>query len=302
MYPVHDNDRRNGSNCPVLMISSENWSLTKHQAPFRKDFKENTIKKSINKLHHHNHHHHHHSHQHQHHVNHNSHSNNHNSHNNSNSHNSHSINSSFYHPFLVTILGSDHLNYCDMVYLTSPILMTRDNYLGKTNPYQLLLAKDYLILRFFAASSFITQSTIHKNNNMNDQLTKDLKKVDSNELSPLHNQPDNISSIEISVSPQSSSSSSSFSTSYSPISVNQNETTDVERLFHYCHISSSSIPSNQSSSISSKTNDIYDWSVIEDIPENIHQYLVKNLVDESSLPHCFDDTYFNQLTNNQETI
>lgn len=278
MYPVHDNDRRNGSNCPVLMISSENWSLTKHQAPFRKDFKENTIKKSINKLHHHQHH--------QHHV----------------DHNSHSINSSFYHPFLVTILGSDHLNYCDMVYLTSPILMTRDNYLGKTNPYQLLLAKDYLILRFFTASSFITQSKIHKNN-MNGQLTKDLKKVDSNELSPLHTQPDNISSIEISASPQSSlSSSSSFSTSYSPISVNQNEITDVERLFHYCHISSSSIPSNKSPSISSKSNDIYDWSIVEEIPKNIHQYLVKNLVDESSLPHCFDDAYFNQLTNNQEII
>lgn len=274
MYPVHDNDRRNGSNCPVLMISSEHWTFTKYQAAFRKDFKQNTIKKIISKL-----------------TNQNLIKNQNDDSNDNSEYNkdkndytniNHNYNKyhdnehhSFYHPFSVTILGSDHLNYCDMVYLTSPILMTRDNYLGSTNPYKLSLAKDYLILHFFVASSLIQSSSINSNSN----------KI---KLNPIHStQPDLSSVDEISSS--------------SPLSVSENEITDVERLFRYCHISSHHSPlnnnsnSNNNNSDNSDNND-YDWSTIEPIPQSIHDYLVDNLVDESSLPHCFDHEVYDRIT------
>ena len=290
MYPVPDDDRRNGSHCPVLMISSEHWSLTKHQAPFRKDFKHHTMKKlqSIKKISNENHsqsqhQHHHHQQQQQHHF------------------------SSLFHPFSVTILGSDHLNYCDMLYLSSPILMTRSNYLGTTNPYELNLAKNHLILRFFAASSHLIHSTKQQiqstqNHQLNSQ-SNNLMKLDTNELSPLHLQikSPNHSQLEISSSHNeevpSHTPNQSITTSYSPLSINQSESSDVERLFRYCHISSTKSPQNSSPNFDLTNNSL----IIEQIPEHIRQYLVNSLVDESSLPHCFDDEYFNQI-NNQDNI
>lgn len=223
MYPLDDEDRRHGSNCPILMISSEHWNLTKHQAPFRKDLKLSTIDKLTQSK---------------------------------STHHSHHLDS-FRHPFVVTILGSDHLNYCDMMYLSSPLLMTRPNYLGKTNPYHFAAAKDHLILRFFTASSDIS----------------DLP-VNPFEASPLYGETVTQSNVN--------------SSSGSPQSiVPPADQTDVSRLFQYCQISPKSSSGKQQQY----------WMNIEPIPLYLVRYLESNLADESSLPHCYDDEYFNQITN-----
>lgn len=238
MYPLGDDDRRKGSNCPILMISSEHWNLTKHQAPFRKDLKDNTIQKRAQE--------------------------------NEGSHHSHHFDS-FHHPFVVTILGSDHLNYCDMVYLTSPLLMTRANYLGKTNPYHFSVSKDHLILRFFTASmdhNFAPYPS-PKQEAIVDQHCQDLQ-----ETSPLHAEE---------ISTTSSPHTVTISTGHVEWSHK-----DVDRLFHYCNIlknghkSSPGVPQSH-------------WSTIEPIPDPVVRYLELNLVDESSLPHCYDDEFFNQI-------
>jgi hypothetical protein len=242
MYPLGDDDRRKGSNCPILMISSEHWNLTKHQAPFRKDLKQNTIQKRTQEL--------------------------------EGSHHTHHLDS-FHHPFVVTILGSDHLNYCDMVYLTSPLLMTRANYLGKTNPYHFSVAKDHLVLRFFIASTGHDLPLQH-------ETTVDHDSKDLQETSPLHNEHEG-TSTRLSSSPHSV-------TITGPVTSHK----DVDRLFHYCQI-----PMNDDKTLSPAV-DLSQWSTIEPIPKSIVSYLERNLVDESSLPHCYDDEFFNQI--NQQLV
>lgn len=225
MYPLDDEDRKRGSNCPILMVSSEHWNLTKHQAPFRKDFKQNTIEKlTQSSLTHHSHHF-----------------------------------DYFRHPFVVTMLDSDHLNYCDMMYLSSPLLMTRANYLGKTNPYHFAAAKDHLILRFFHASSYSRRKLSHPSNDPPSDVL---------ETSPLHTNPP-LSGLD---SPHSV--------------VHPANQSDVKRLVHYCQISPSDSSSQQ---------DPY-WTEIESIPNYLINYIHTNLADESSLPHCYDDEYFNQIS------
>jgi hypothetical protein len=240
MYPLGDADRRKGSNCPILMISSEHWNLTKHQAPFRKDLKDNTIQKLTQFDGSHQPHHAHHL-------------------------------ESFRHPFVVTILGSDHLNYCDMVYLSSPLLMTRANYLGSTNPYHFSVAKDHLVLRFFIASA----SSI-RHPSPTDPPLSPKHKADSQDLletSPLHNEEGMSSPHSITIMER----------------IHGDSHLDVERLFRYCNISKNTKMDHGPSL------DLSLWSAVEPIPESLVSYLERNLVDESSLPHCYDDEFFNQV-------
>jgi hypothetical protein len=244
MYPLGDEDRRRGSHCPVLMISSEHWNLTKHQAPFRKDFKQNTIQK-LSKS----------------------------------SEDSPLVDPhSHRHPLAVTVLDSDHLNYCDMVYLSSPLLMTRTNYLGKTNPYTFSVAKDHLILRFFhasASSSSIPPADLSSSSSITLPSSSD---QDQQETSPLHHEP----------SPAVLKSASSHHPSPHSV-VHPEEHVDVERLFRYCHLPRHNPPASLSS------DPRWSSSRVEPIPDDVVQYLETSLVDESSLPHCYDDEYFNKI-------
>lgn len=127
MYCVPDRVREKGCKAPLMMVSSELWDKAKFQAPFRAD-----LASRSSMLHH----------------------------QSGQRGGSDGAGSDI---FNVTLLGSDHQNYCDTFQLASKTLLGKQNFLGTIDLFLMLEIRDNLILQFM--KKFESNSKMNANNN-----------------------------------------------------------------------------------------------------------------------------------------
>jgi hypothetical protein len=247
-----------GSHCPLLMVSSEHWDLAKYQAPFRKDLATNTspAKKQSDE-----------------------------------GSGSSSIGSIGKNCFTVTIRGTGHLNFCDMHLMASPLVMKLGNKLGPADPLLFNEAMNHLLLRFFTATGASNDMINIADDSLSDteRLLKFLGMrgavsgaVPSDEV--LADQESGIDNALLkAIGGQQSYSYQQQSQVDGSVLV-ADGTVDVKIE------ESSAVESNKSG-----VKVVSFFKDIQALPESVEKFIVSSMADESSLAHCYDDTYFKML-------
>ena len=169
--------------------------------------------------------------------------------------------------FVLTALGTDHLNYCDMHMIASPVLLRAPSQCGPVDPLLFSDALNELVMRFFTAAC--SDEAVTRADFFPAHLTETQKALYFCGIQHTPPTPD----------------ASSPSTEDECYLLTQSSEPQVP--------STVEIPIDNSSSLVPPLNfGIFDK--LETPPPHITPFLCEGLLaDEKSLSHCYDDEYYN---------
>lgn len=271
MYPLPDEERRVGTSSDLLMLSSELWDLARYQAPFRRDLVKSSmanvssrIQKSDRSVEW-------------------------DGEDNCRSTSGKQDGQQQRRPpecFALTVRGTDHLNFCDMHLMASPLVLKKSNYLGPVDPFVFSEAMSHLILRFFIASVVSRDENVHNSCDALSGPDRLLKYIGLDAC-------DAGATDESLTSILSSTSFMKSSYQFAPLRHPTGENIGTTRTNDEMRISLERI-GNLSDSDTTQTccaNTIF--KNVEKVPRQARTLIQSALADEESLEHCFDDKYFN---------
>jgi hypothetical protein len=257
MYPVHDNDRESGSaNADLVFISSELWDKSRYQAPYRKDLCSKTNGKLKAK------------------------------------------GGGGIKTYQLTIRQSDHQNYCETYLLVNSLLLKKENFLGPIDHMLCAEAYQQIMLRYFnqvnenidyCAKDVSTKDMSTKDMSTKDMSTKDMstKDISRKDYGSADNKSDVSRLLEfINIEKESYGSVNCFE------DFNTKDINDAKDVTDLGDASPSSedTGSDMDMYVHMKEAERYP---LESTRNEVERFIVENIVDEVSLPHCFDYSYFN---------
>jgi hypothetical protein len=184
--------------------------------------------------------------------------------------------------YLVTARHSDHLNFCDIHFMGSSILMKKKNFLGPVDHSLLSDALTQLILRFFVSTA------THRNQRESNNDKSGSNISDSKDLFAF------CGIVDSSVSQLCGGEKANRSQEEG---ANDEENTQHSQALLSTTSTSSPAPSSINNAPSRHQHQGQPvWSSIEPLPARVRHFILTHIVDESTLPHCFDDEYFRKLT------
>lgn len=193
--------------------------------------------------------------------------------------------------FAVTFKGTDHLNFCDMHLMASSTVLKMSKKLGPVDPFLFNDAMNHILLRFFIATGAYKTIEFAPGDNLTD--TERLLR-----FLGMSSATGGLSSPRVSLEEGTHTYNALVQGEGTTESYSYPEQSQAE--------SSIVIDTRDSETLANPTNRIADQGLqirhslkcfenIQKLPAKVEQCVVSSLADESSLTHCFDDTYFKMV-------
>lgn len=180
--------------------------------------------------------------------------------------------------YQLTIRQSDHQNYCETYLLVNSLLLKKENFLGPIDHMLCAEAYQQIMLRYF--------------NQVNENIDYCAKDISTKDISRKdYGSADNKSDVSrllefINIEKESYGSVNCFE------DVNTKDINDVKDVTDLGDASPSSEDTGCDMDVYMHMKETERYP-LESTRNEVERFIVENIVDEVSLPHCFDYSYFN---------